>query len=151
MHFTLATIITATALVPLLVNAHLRMTEMPGVYLTNDHLSPIHPSGSDFPCAVNSFNRKSGEAPTLNPGRKGAYIQLMGTAVHSGGSCQIAITYDSPPNRNSDWRVIKSFEGGCPLKHDGNLPESLGGNHKLPPLEYTVPKGMPSGAATIAW
>jgi len=152
MHFTLSTIFAVTALlqVPLLTNAHLHMMNMQGAYLTSQNLHPVDPSGSNFPCTAEDFNRKNGEGPTIIPG-KGSNIQLMGTAIHSGGSCQISITYDSPPNKNSDWRVIKSFEGGCPLKQVGNLPESLGIDHRLPPLEYTVPQGIPSGAATIAW
>ncbi|KAF8417319.1 hypothetical protein EV426DRAFT_721263 [Tirmania nivea] len=150
MHFTLKTIFAATALLPLLANAHVHISNMPGVYLSSDNMPPVEASGANFPCAVNNFDRKNGEGPTILPGR-GGKIQLMGTAVHSGGSCQISITYDSPPNKNSNWRVIKSFEGGCPLNHNGNLDASLGANHKLPPLDYTMPKGMPSGAATIAW
>jgi len=125
---------------------------MPGAYLTSDNMPPVQPSGANFPCAVDDFNKKNGEGPTLTPGKwKGGKFQLMGTAVHSGGSCQISITYDSPPNKNSNWRVIKSFEGDCPVKQNGNLNPQLGINHKLPPLVYTIPKGMPSGPATIAW
>lgn len=150
MQFTLATIVAAAAFLPLLANAHLHMTSMQGAYLSSDNLGPVDPSGSNFPCTVHDFNNKNGQGPTIIPGR-GSKIQLMGTAVHTGGSCQVSITYDSPPNKNSNWRVIQSYEGGCPVKHEGNLPESLGPNHKLPPLVYTVPKGMPSGAATIAW
>ncbi|RPB20331.1 hypothetical protein L211DRAFT_749306, partial [Terfezia boudieri ATCC MYA-4762] len=115
-----------------------------------DNMGPVQPSGANFPCTVDNFSNKSGEGPTITPGRSSKF-QLLGTAVHSGGSCQISITYDSPPTKNSNWRVIKSFEGGCPVKHDGNLSEGLGVDNKLPPLVYTVPKGMPGGAATIAW
>jgi len=136
-------------------SAHLHMSNMPGVYLSNDNLPPIQPSGSDFPCGVTDFSRKNGNGPTLTPGKfKAGKINLQGTAVHSGGSCQIAITYDSPPNKNSDWRVLKSFEGNCPIKKPaglGNLDPNLGINHKLPTLVYTIPSGMAGGKATVAW
>ena len=152
MHFTLATVFAATTFlqVPLLANAHLIITTTQGAYLGDQNSDPVHISGFNFPCAVSSFDNVNGEGPTLVPGM-GSNIQLLGTAVHSGGSCQISITYDSPPNKDSNWRVIKSFEGGCPVKHTGNLDESLGVYNKLPPLEYTVPQGLHSGAATIAW
>ena len=154
MQFTLTTIFIMTALLqaPLLTNAHLHITGMQGAYLSDiyENVHPIDPSGANFPCGVHNFNSKNGEGPTLIPGM-GSNIQLLGTAVHSGGSCQVSITYDSPPNRDSNWRVIKSFEGGCPVNHNGNLDVGLGVDNKLPPLVYTVPKGMPGGAATIAW
>lgn len=148
MKFTLATIAAAAAFLPV-IEAHLYMN-MPGLYRTGDNMPPLAESGANFPCSVDSFTANE-DGPTLNPGQ-GAEIKLFGTAVHSGGSCQISITYDQPPNKNSQWKVMKSFEGGCPVRIDGNLP--AGGDpttNALPPLPYTVPSNLPAGPATIAW
>lgn len=149
MKFTLATIAAAVAFLPM-IEAHLAMVN-PGVYGGGDPLPPLAEDGSNFPCAVSSFN-SDGEGPTLNPGQS-SEIMLKGTAVHSGGSCQVSITYDQPPNKNSVWKVMKSFEGGCPVNVDGNLPEVPGGplSNTLAPLGYTVPTDIPAGKATVAW
>ena len=92
---------------------------MPGIYLGGDGLGPLEPDGSNFPC-TSDFSSSEGEAPTLSPG-EAAHIQIHSSAVHGGGSCQISITYDQPPNKQSIWKVMKSFEGGCPMVADGNL------------------------------
>ncbi|KAF8462935.1 hypothetical protein BDZ91DRAFT_661663 [Kalaharituber pfeilii] len=115
-------------------------------------MPPLDPSGSNFPCSITDFSQADGDGPTLSPGQAGPAIKLFGTAVHSGGSCQISITYDQPPNKNSVWKVMKSFQGGCPIDVQGNLPG--GGDpttNALPALQYTVPAGLPSGKATVAW
>lgn len=124
--------------------------DMPGTYKNGDPMPPLDPNGADFPCSVPSFTA-DGDGPTLTPGQ-GGQIRLFGTAVHSGGSCQISITYDQPPNRNSVWKVMKSFQGGCPIDVNGNLPD-IGDPTKnpLPALQYTVPQGLPSGKGTVAW
>lgn len=149
MKFTLATIAAAVAFLPM-IEAHLSMVN-PGVYTGGDPLPPLAEDGSNFPCAVSSFS-SDGEGPTLNPGQ-GGEILLKGTAVHSGGSCQVSITYDQPPNKNSAWKVMKSFQGGCPIEVNGNLQVPAGGPlaNIIPPLGYTVPTGLPAGKATIAW
>src|SRR3712207_5045506 len=112
MQFSYATIVAAAAFLPL-IKAHLLM-DVPGAYRAPDNMPPLKEDGSDFPCAVPDFSNVSGTGPTLNPGSDGQ-ILLFGSAVHSGGSCQISITYDSPPTKTSVWKAIKSFEGGCPV------------------------------------
>lgn len=150
MKFTLATIAAAVAFLPM-IEGHLHMAN-PGTYRDGDPLPPLAEDGSNFPCAVSSFANSDGEGPTLNPGQS-AQIMLQGTAVHSGGSCQVSITYDQPPNKNSVWKVMKSYEGGCPVNVNGNLPNAPGGplSNNLPPLGYTVPTDIPAGKATVAW
>jgi len=149
MKFTLATIAAATAFLPL-IEAHLYLN-MPGAYRQGDPLPPLAEDGSNFPCAVTDFSNPEGQGPTYNPGQ-GGEIRLSGTAVHSGGSCQISITYDQPPTKNSVWKVMKSFQGGCPVDVTGNLPAAGDPTQSpLPPLQYTVPDGLPAGKATIAW
>ncbi|KAF8451893.1 hypothetical protein BDZ91DRAFT_853290 [Kalaharituber pfeilii] len=152
MQISVSYVLIATSALPLLTSAHLYMN-MPGVYRNNvDELPPLNANGADFPCGVRNFDSKQGNGPTLTPGQNNqGVIQLFGTAVHGGGSCQVSITYDSPPKKNSVWKVMKSFEGGCPMDTDGNLNPALGLNNKLPELRYTVPSGLPGGQATIAW
>ena len=150
MKFTLATLAAAIAFLPM-IEAHLAMSN-PGVYVDGESQPPLEESGANFPCTVNSFGKSDGEGPTLNPGQ-GAEIMLKGTAVHGGGSCQISITYDQPPNKNSVWKVMKSFQGACPIEAAGNLPAPAAGplTNSLPPLGYTIPAGIPGGKVTIAW
>lgn len=149
MKFTLATIAAVAAFLPM-IEAHVFMN-MPGTYRDGDPMPPLKEDGSNFPCSVSNFGTSDGEGPTLNPGQ-GAEVNLAGTAVHSGGSCQISITYDQPPTRNSVWKVMKSFQGGCPVNVNGNLPDAGDPTQAaLPSLKYNVPQGLPSGKATIAW
>ncbi|KAK1774113.1 hypothetical protein QBC45DRAFT_53633 [Copromyces sp. CBS 386.78] len=89
-------------------------------------------------------------------GSKQALV-LTGTAVHGGGSCQISITYDNPPTKDSKFRVIKSIEGGCIARGQvGNLQgtgddtkDAVGANPDS--YEYTIPEDIPTGNGTIAW
>ncbi|KAB8269467.1 hypothetical protein BDV30DRAFT_242391 [Aspergillus minisclerotigenes] len=57
---------------------------------------------------------------------------MEGNAVHGGGSCQLALTY----NRGQSFKVLKSIEGGC------------GVNKKW---TFDIPKDAPSGEALFAW
>ncbi|POS71156.1 hypothetical protein DHEL01_v210455 [Diaporthe helianthi] len=106
------------------------------------------PIGSGmFPCQ----KKTDGPLNTLELGST-QDLAFMGSTVHAGGSCQISLTYDSPPTESSAWKVITSFEGGCPARgQTGNLtPESA----DLPvpdKYNYTVPADIPSGKATLAW
>lgn len=146
MKFTIATIAAAAAFFPM-IKGHLSMNSMSGIYVGGDGMAPLEADGSNFPC-TSDFSSSLGDGPTLNPG-DAAQIELHGSAVHGGGSCQISITYDQPPKKNSVWKVLKSFEGGCPMKANGNLPADP--THVLQSLDYTLPKSLPQGKATIAW
>ena len=112
------------------------------------NLNPLDPNGDNYPCFV--VTGSEGELPVYAPGSQ-QEIGLQGSAVHGGGSCQISITYDNPPNKNSVFKVVQSFEGGCPggQDTDQNLPANP--ENILPPLPYTIPKDIPSGTAVVAW
>ena len=113
--------------------------------------SPLAPDGSDFPC-------KSREGVYAAEGASNVYAQgskqklaFQGSAVHGGGSCQLSVTTDAQPTKNSVWKVIKSIEGGCPAK---NTPGNLnGGPDMTDPFTYdfTVPDELASGNYTLAW
>ncbi|KAK7714295.1 hypothetical protein SLS64_004395 [Diaporthe eres] len=108
------------------------------------------PIGADnpFPCQGKTSGTKTtpmelGSSPNL---------AFMGSTVHAGGSCQISLTYDAAPSKDSAWKVITSYEGGCPARgQTGNLtPESA----TLPvpdKYNFTVPADIPAGKATLAW
>lgn len=109
--------------------------------------SPLDASGSNFPCQMASH---SGDAATMSLGSS-QELAFIGSAVHGGGSCQVSITYDTNPTKDSVWKVIHSIEGGCPAQGAaGNL-----GNDATQPVpftyNYTLPSDIPSGSATIGW
>ncbi|EMR69820.1 hypothetical protein MGN70_002310 [Eutypa lata] len=113
--------------------------------------SPLLPDGSNFPCKYKGPDTyKEGEVNTYAQGSKQT-LQTIGQAVHGGGSCQISITYDTAPSKDSVWKVIHSIEGGCPARDTiGNLganPEAINPNT----YEFTVPEDLPAGKGVVAW
>lgn len=123
-------------------SGHMIMANPPpfglGASLTN---SPL--SGSNFPCQV------SGDAKTFFTRSKvttmavGATqsLSFTGSAVHGGGSCQLAVTSDLVPTATSVWQVILSIEGGCPSK-DGTSPSTY---------DFAIPDSITPGDYTFAW
>lgn len=142
-----STLLAAAAMLvmaPLSANAHM-ILKSPVPY-GNPNNSPLDASGSDFPCkavpyTVNTMNDwKVGSSQTL---------AFTGTAVHGGGSCQISVTTDKEPTKDSKWKVIYSIEGGCPVSAEANLDEkgpSLGNT-----FQFTIPPELPNGVMTTAW
>ncbi|KAI0157509.1 lytic polysaccharide monooxygenase [Xylariaceae sp. FL1272] len=114
--------------------------------------SPLAADGSDFPC-------KFGPAYTATGGTTNQYelgsdqtLSFVGSAVHGGGSCQVVMTYDTNPTKDSTWKVIHSIEGGCPARNTvGNLPQddpNLADPFTYP---YTIPSDIPAGKGTIGF
>ncbi|KAJ5216810.1 hypothetical protein N7468_009818 [Penicillium chermesinum] len=112
--------------------------------------SPLAADGSDFPCKLRSgaFELPAEQA-MIAVGETYPLI-LEGSATHGGGSCQISLTTDRIPSKESKWMVIKSFEGGCPANVEGNL---AGGATAVHPfgLEFAIPRGIDPGNYTLAW
>jgi hypothetical protein len=131
-------------------NAHMVMAHP--VPFGSPNNSPLDPSGFDFPCKVGGGGSGSYEVKTMNEWPVGSTqtLDFTGTAVHGGGSCQLSVTADKVPSPTSVWKVIHSFEGGCPAAVDGNFNEdgSNGGPGKFP---FTVPTELPNGEMTVAW
>ncbi|KAF5660458.1 spore coat SP96 precursor protein [Fusarium heterosporum] len=130
-----------------LASAHMLMAN-PKPY-GNPNNSPLMDSGSDFPCkgVVNDGSSAS------NVYKQGSTQELSftGQAVHGGGSCQISLTTDKNPTKDSVWKVIKSIEGGCPAK---NTPGNLGENANAEdPYKYDfdIPEELAAGEYTLAW
>ncbi|CAF9915409.1 MAG: hypothetical protein GOMPHAMPRED_000748 [Gomphillus americanus] len=104
--------------------------------------SPLSSSGANFPCkndgSVGFYDTTSrttmaiGETQTLS---------FTGSAVHGGGSCQLAVTSDKAPTASTSWQVILSIEGGCP-SITGDGPSTY---------NYEIPDGIATGDATLAW
>ncbi|KAL4988031.1 hypothetical protein BDW68DRAFT_159888 [Aspergillus falconensis] len=94
------------------------------------YTNPLSTSGTDYPCkgyANDPFN----SVATYSPGS--TYdLELSGSAVHGGGSCQIALSYD----KGKTFQVIHSMLGGCPITKS---------------YKFTIPADAPSGEALLAW
>ncbi|KAF2163608.1 lytic polysaccharide monooxygenase [Zasmidium cellare ATCC 36951] len=125
---------------------------------------PLDPSGSDFPC--HGISLPSTRRTKMAAGSQQLLSFELGangtnTAVHGGGSCQMAITYetDTAKLKNpSSWKVIYSIEGGCPSDAQGNL-DGVGakpcGNGNEPncvnQFKFNIPKGVKNAHAIMAW
>ncbi|KAK3684810.1 hypothetical protein B0T22DRAFT_199017 [Podospora appendiculata] len=116
------------------------------------HNGPLKDDGSDFPCQAGASGGYSSQGVTnIMALGSSQPLAFTGTAVHGGGSCQVSITYDTAPDKNSVWKVIHSIEGGCPAK---NTPGNLGNDASAAdPFAYSfpIPDDIPTGNATIAW
>lgn len=112
--------------------------------------SPLAADGSDFPCKLRpgAFEPPAVQA-TIAVGETYP-LKLEGSIIHGGGSCQISLTTDRHPSKESQWRVIKSFEGGCPASADGNLAGGATAVHPFD-LDFTIPRGIDPGDYTLAW
>jgi hypothetical protein len=94
------------------------------------YTNPLSTSGSDYPCK--GYSKDAFEAvATWQPGST-QEMALEGSAVHGGGSCQLALTYD----QGKTFKVIESIEGDCPIAKS---------------YQFEVPSDAPSGNALFAW
>lgn len=100
--------------------------------------SPLDPSGSDYPCHMTTVDTSTGPSNDWAVGSTQT-LSFSGSAVHGGGSCQIAITTDKTPTKDSKFKVIHSIEGGCP---------GVGGPATF---DFKVPDMLPDGDLVMAW
>lgn len=128
--FLAATMLLATS------NAHVLMKSPVPYSVDKLDNGPI--TKAQYPCksqngfTVSTMNAmKVGEKQTL---------ELSGSAVHGGGSCQLSVTLDTEPTANSVFKVIKSMEGGCP-----------GVDSAAQSYDFELPASIPNGKATFAW
>ncbi|PWY79683.1 hypothetical protein BO70DRAFT_53371 [Aspergillus heteromorphus CBS 117.55] len=131
------------------VDAHMIMTKPVPYSVSTLNNSPLAADGSDFPCKLRSNTYDVTEMNTAKIGES-MPLTFEGSATHGGGSCQISLTTDSEPTKDSEWMVVKSFEGGCPANVEGNL---SGGATTADPytFNYTIPTGISPGRYTLAW
>ncbi|CAG8879445.1 unnamed protein product [Penicillium salamii] len=132
------------------VYAHLKMTSPEPYSRDAINNSPLAADGSDFPCKLQSGSFQAPtEESTYLTGHNNT-IKLLGSATHGGGSCQVSLTTDREPTKRSEWKVIKSYEGGCPARVPGILPGDATSNHSLQ-LHFAIPEGIEPGKYTLAW
>lgn len=94
------------------------------------YTNPLSSSGSDYPCK--GYAKDDFEAvATWQPGSS-QHMELEGSAVHDGGSCQLALTYD----QGETFKVIESIEGDCPIAKK---------------YDFKIPSDAPAGDALFAW
>ncbi|KAJ5708172.1 CAZyme family AA11 [Penicillium malachiteum] len=112
--------------------------------------SPLANNGSDFPC-------KLGENAFVAPTKETVYevgvsstMRFKGSTTHGGGSCQLSLTGDLAPSKQSIWKVIKSFEGGCPVNVEGGLSGGGDADNDIQ-LDFAIPEKIHSGKYTLAW
>jgi hypothetical protein len=112
--------------------------------------SPLDAFGSNFPCKI------TGDYSVIKENRmvKGESQSMIfhGGTTHGGGSCQISITSDRAPSKDTTWSVIKSIEGGCmdETVSDSNIGSSSTMVTHFSP-NFTIPDSFKAGQYTIAW
>lgn len=150
MHFSIRTIAAVAALVSSGVDAHMEM-RIPYPYgaatLNN---SPLENNLADFPCKQREGVYAPPEKENVLTVGESSPLEFVGSAVHGGGSCQVSLTEDMKPTKDSVWKVIHSIEGGCPANTPGNLPEDANGNGATK-FEFEVPASIKPGEYTLAW
>ncbi|KAL4778670.1 hypothetical protein BJX76DRAFT_366059 [Aspergillus varians] len=131
------------------VDAHMLMVNP--VPYSKDSLdnSPILSDGSNFPCKNTDYTVS--EENHLAKGQA-HQLEFEGSATHGGGSCQISITSDRAPTRDTKWSVIKSIEGGCMDPNEGadNIGNSAAMKSSFSP-SFTIPDSFEDGKYTLAW
>ena len=116
---------------------------------------PLAADGSDFPCKLRPtvYDLPAGtDRSTMNIMKIGDQqpLSFIGSGTHGSGSCQVSLTTDLKPSKDTKWQVIHSIEGGCPANVAGNLPEDPDG-HGASTFHFTIPDGIAPGQYTLAW
>ncbi|KAF2189781.1 lytic polysaccharide monooxygenase, partial [Zopfia rhizophila CBS 207.26] len=117
---------------------HMIMTRPVPYNVDNLDSSPLSSQGDNYPCKVQGGGYKVSQMNKWKVGSQQT-LTFKGTAVHGGGSCQVAVTLDKEPTKSSKFKAIYSIEGGCP---------GVGGVSEFP---FTVPEELPNGEYTMAW
>ncbi|CAK7266696.1 hypothetical protein SEPCBS57363_002220 [Sporothrix epigloea] len=113
----------------------------------NPTTSPLNSDGSNYPCQIvgtpATFYNESSSTSSNNTMAIGATqtLSFYGSAIHAGGSCQLALTKDMQPSASTSWQVILSIEGGCPTTDDTG-PSTY---------DYTIPSSISPGKYVFAW
>ncbi|KAI4101355.1 MAG: hypothetical protein L6R37_004998 [Teloschistes peruensis] len=137
------------ALAPL-ASAHV-LLETPVPYgAATLNTNPLLEDGSDYPCkqregvyAVTKVN--------VMPIGQPQTISFQGQATHGGGACQVSLTTDTPPTKDSVFKVIKTIVGGCPSTNPGNVGNDPFG-HGADKFQFSIPDTIPAGKNyTMAW
>ena len=131
------------------VNAHMIMKSPVPYGKDTLNSSPLDDTGDDFPCKQRTGVYDISQMNNIPVGVP-QELTFTGSAVHGGGSCQVSVTLDQKPTKNSQWKVIHSIIGGCPSNVTGNLVANADGDGAAV-FQFTMPKGMPNGQYTLGW
>ncbi|GME26314.1 Chitin-binding domain 3 [Neofusicoccum parvum] len=98
---------------------------------------------SNYPCNTNDFTitDEHRSSNTLHVSQAYDLSFDSNAAPHDGGSCQLSITLDEKPSRESVFKVFTSIEGGCPS------------DNAVTPKNQTfmLPEYIPKGDVVFAW
>lgn len=132
-------------------NAHMLMSNPVPYGAATLNNGPLDASGSDFPCKQRAGVYEKGGASNVYAQGSTQQLKFKGGATHGGGSCQVSVTTDLEPNKDSVWKVIHSIEGGCPAKNAaGNIGNDA--NAAAPDTyDFTIPEDLPAGEYSLAW
>ncbi|KAK4228659.1 hypothetical protein QBC38DRAFT_361402 [Podospora fimiseda] len=112
-------------------------------FLQHDNSRPLRPDGSDYPCGQ-SLVQDTTAREVLVGERLNNITDLISVGKLSSktsGSCQISITLDNTPTKNSVFKVLKTIASGCPLaRPDDTLPASY---------SFKIPRNFPSMAGAV--
>ncbi|KAJ5752831.1 hypothetical protein N7520_009748 [Penicillium odoratum] len=139
-------------LVSRVVSGHLIMMSPEPYSYSNKILnnSPLASNGSDFPCKLRDDAFVAPAKETVYEVGVSNIMRFMGSATHGGGSCQLSLTEDLAPSKESIWKVIKSYEGGCPANVEGLLSGDASSDNDIR-LDFAIPENIASGKYTLAW
>jgi len=130
------TLFAAAAVLAATANAHIIM-ENPVPY-SRDKIDNGPISAGQFPCkAQNGFTITENNKIAVGESHP---ITWKGSATHNGGTCQLSVALTQEPTADTVFKVIKTFEGGCPGK-DGPRTD----------LTFELPESIPNGEHTFAW
>ncbi len=131
-------------------NAHMKLATPTPYGKSSLSNSPLIATGADFPCKLRTGAFDAEGASNIMPIGVNQTLSFIGSAVHGGGSCQISLTKDKQPTKDSKWMVIHSIIGGCPASAAGNLGEDPSGSGAAK-FEYSIPQGIAPGDYSLAW
>ena len=149
MHFYKNSPTTCSLVFVCLARAHVKLIQPVPYGATSLNTNPLLDSGDDWPCKqrpgvydVTQWNIMPVNSPQT--------IKFQGQATHGGGSCQISLTRDTPPTKDSVFKVIKSIEGGCPSTNPGNVGTDPFG-YGADSFTFTIPDAVSPANYTLAW
>ncbi|KAI9841133.1 MAG: hypothetical protein M1837_000977 [Sclerophora amabilis] len=131
------------------VQAHMVMKSPTPYDAASLNNSPLDPSGSDYPCKAVSYS--AGGASNEMPVGSTQELSFTGSAVHGGGSCQVSLTTDKNPTKDTKFKVIHSIIGGCPKKGAGGNIGSDPNGGGADTYQYKIPEDLAPGDYTLAW
>ncbi|KAL8816617.1 MAG: hypothetical protein Q9191_008298 [Dirinaria sp. TL-2023a] len=149
MHSNKLQLFASVATLSSLTYAHVKLVTPVPYGASSLNTNPLLDDGSDWPCK----QRDGWDTVTkwnVMPVGQQQTISFQGQATHGGGACQVSLTTDNPPTKDSTFKVIKSIEGGCPSTNPGNVgvnPFGFGADK----FNFAIPDSVKPGNYSLAW